>query len=117
MLAHEQLELRDDLLMVSERELRIDQVHHGAEPLLLEPFRLVPCERLERHVGKRRTPPEREPRAESLTRLLVVAGGGEVATFGGQVTEAGRVERSLVDAKEVPRRPRSDRVGTEHAAQ
>jgi hypothetical protein len=49
-LSHERFELRDDILVVSEREFAVDQIQDCAQPLLVQLGHLVARERLERHV-------------------------------------------------------------------
>jgi hypothetical protein len=72
-LLHQCLELVQDFRMPAERQLRVDQVHGGAETLLLQPSDLVPRERLEHDVGERRAAPERECLAEALGCSMVIA--------------------------------------------
>ena len=63
------LELRDQLRVASERELRLDPQLDGAEAQLLEAPRLELQRERAGHVGVRVAAPERERRAESLRRL------------------------------------------------
>ena len=78
--AQERFELRQDLAVAFQLELRVEQLLGRCEPQLLEPARLVLCERLELRVRERRPAPERERLAQEprpLRRECVARGPHE----------------------------------------
>ena len=102
-LRDERLELGGDLGRDARLEIGVDPRLERGEPPLLEPRRLRLGERLECDVGERVPAPERE----RLDRLPVVH----------ELLEALGVELAVLDAQEIPRRPRDDPVGAERAPQ
>ena len=109
----ERLDLAEDRVVPSERQLGVDALLERGQPQLLDPRDLGASEALELHVGERRPAPERERLAQ----------GGRAL---GRVERAGRVERPLeaqrvdafgIDVQPVARRARLDRFAADDVAQ
>ena len=69
MVAHEPLELADDVAVAAELEIGLDPLLDRDEPELLEPPDLGLCEVVERELGESRSAPERERLLELLAPL------------------------------------------------
>ena len=99
-LAHEQLELSDELRVAAEREILVDPGLEAREPQLGQPPDLAGREALVGEVRKRRPPPERE-RLRRLARL-------------GEPDEPGDVELTVADAEAVTGRCRLETAPADH---
>src|SRR5438034_8234476 len=89
------LELRDQLDVTAEREIRVDPLHQRRKPQLFEPADLRLRELEQRQVGKRGTAPERKRFSQPRGRSRRVAQLECLAPFGDQALE----QRSVEDRK------------------
>ena len=101
----EGLELGDDLVGTSEREVGLDPFLDGGQAELLEAGDLLLRERVEAEVGERRSAPEIQRLAEERRRLVRFAAGERRPRPGEKRREAVRVELSVLDPENVARRP------------
>ena len=108
---HERLELRHELVVVAERELRLDQILLRPDVQLIESSNLFVCECLVGEVRQRRSPPERQRRPELLGRVDVIAGGERGPALGEQALEAVAVELVGLERERVGAGDRPDRLG------
>ena len=107
---HERLELRHELVVVAERELRLDQIFLRPDVELVEPSNLFNRESLVGEVRQRRSPPERQRRPELLGRVGVIAGGECGAALREQALEAVAVELLGPERQRVGAGDRPDRL-------
>ena len=106
MLAHERLELADQVPVFAELELGVDALLDSRDVQLLEPSNLGLRELLLREVVERRAAPERERFAQER-RCLVRARRGRRLP---QALESMQVELAAFDADHVARLLRDDRI-------
>ena len=113
-------QLREHLPTSAGRQLQVEDLFQGAQPLLLQPRHVLPVQQLGLHVGQRRAAPQRErgPQQPQL-RLRV----GALRRAPEQVAEAGEVEQRRVGGHPVAAagdrldRVRGDPVPREEPAQ
>ena len=108
---HERLELRHELVVVAERELRLEQILLRPDVQLIEPSNLFVRESLVGEVRQRRSPPERQRRPELLGRVGVIAGGERGPALREQALEAVAVELVGPERERVGAGDRPDRLG------
>ena len=112
MLGDQLLELRNETVVIAERKLRVDPELVRRVPAFAEDCTLG-FERLEREVGQRLPPPERErlgqPLGSQLRRSLLEPG----ATVGHEPVEAVDVELPRADRQQIAGAPRLDAIATE----
>ena len=107
----QRFELGNERLMVSERELRVDQFLARRYAELFEALDLVPCEGLVREIGQRRSPPEPERGAEGLSPSRGIARGIRAPAFREQAFEPTRIDLLRLDAQDIAARLRDQHVG------
>ena len=113
MLAHERLQLADDVAVAPQLQVGVDPLLERHEPELLEPSDLRLRELLERELGERGAAPEVERAPEQRAPLL----GARSAGVAKHELEAASVDASGVDAQDVARRTRLQDVRPELATQ
>jgi hypothetical protein len=109
-LGDELLELADDAVVATERELAVDPVHDGSEAQLLEPLDVGARGRLEAEAGEGAAAPERERLLEQLQGFLDRARRLSRARGGDRALEPDRVELVGRQLEHVPVGVRRDRV-------
>jgi hypothetical protein len=99
-LAHERLELGDEVGMAAEREVGVDAVLERREPQLLQPRRLDAGELLV-ELRERRAAPHRQGGVELARRAIGVAGGKGGAPVARQRAERLEVQLAVGDRQRV----------------
>jgi hypothetical protein len=99
----ERLELGHERALAAERELDLDPILGRRKPELIEAVSLRPHERVELHVGKRPSAPERVRVAEHGGRTARIARGARGTAGVRQLLEAVCVELIGLDAQHVAR--------------
>jgi hypothetical protein len=112
-LAHECLQLGDERTVVSELELRLEQLLASGGAKLFEARNLGLRERLERELGERRPTPERQCLAEHSRPSF----GRAFWRLPDEPLEAVGVDVVPIDGEYVPRRTRHQQLGAERLAQ
>jgi hypothetical protein len=116
-LRHQQLELRHQLEVASERQVGLDPGLERRQAKLLEPRDVELRERVERELGQRRAAPQRQRPAQRLARPPGLAGGQRLASLLGEPVEHLGVERAGRQGQDVPRRDRGDGVVPERLSE
>jgi hypothetical protein len=107
------LELRDELDVPAEYEVRLEPTLDAGVAQLLEPCNLDLRERLVREVREWRPAPERETVAEALGGPRVLAEPEGVARVGRERREPIEIEAFRLELEHVARWPRGDRLAAE----
>ena len=114
----ERLELGDELLVPSERQVRVDPVFERGEPELREPSGLAQRERLVDELGERRAVPEAERLAQARCSSQLLAARERRAGLTDEALEASEVELLRRQLRHVALRVGANgRVGAERLAQ
>ena len=110
MLADDQLQLAEHVLVAAEREIAIDPIHQGCEAQLVEPRDLVAPLRLERQTGQRRATPQCERVPKELSCGIRLTRCGTLVGVGGQPLRTQRVEALGLEREPVTTGHGGDRI-------
>lgn len=110
MLAHERVELADQLRVPTEREIGVDSILERRETLLLEPGRLALRKRLVREVSQRGPAPQRQRLPQPIPRELCITRPQRIAPLGHERLEPVHVELAVFSLEHIAAAP-----GYEHA--
>ncbi len=99
---HQSRQLANELVVVSEREIRLDTLLQGAEMKLLQLRDRRLRKRRVGEVRKRRSAPQRQPSAHDPRRVPGRARRQRLAPLLDQAAEAVKVKLARRDAKQVP---------------
>ena len=102
------LEFGDDLGVPAERQVRVNPLLEGVQPLLLESRDLGAREAVARHVGERWSAPQPERVVQRPSRRVVVARRACTARHLNQLGEAMHVELAFGDVQDIPLAARLD---------